>query len=191
MPLIKRASANEPIKSGLPTPPRESPPPPAYTEDGGDHGPDITAAFSNLNLKETSADTPTSDQCTAHLKLLEAFHQLREDVALHDGLFGIKDDNTEIFVSTNKDPERARIERLTQIREKRWAVFVAKAAHRFEHWWQVCVQPESKPLIMPKIPQAFLVSPSDGPRLRFDEDHLPPLGTFKALPFTLSLLPSC
>ena len=83
---------------------------------------DITAGFSNLSLGTSSA-LPTRDECIAHLKLLEAIHELRQSVAGHDGCMGINDD----LAAGNE-------EILRKIREKRWAVFVARAVHRFEVW---------------------------------------------------------
>ena len=72
--------------------PKYQSPPPAYianTSGETNANPqNLTAAFSNLKLDDSIIPNP--DQCIAHLKLLEAFHQLREDTALHDGLFNIQ-----------------------------------------------------------------------------------------------------
>ena len=65
---------------GLPAP-EKGERPPSYSQDAVD----ITSHFAKLDLNSTSSK-PTVDQCIAHLKLLEAFHQLREDVATSDGL---------------------------------------------------------------------------------------------------------
>ena len=106
--------------------PSEQPsPPPSYAA----NPPDITAAFSNLSLRQATAK-PKRDQCIAHLKLLECFHELRENVATQDGLFGIQDD----FVPSGLS-ERDHAAFLVKIREKRWAVYVARAAMRFQSWW--------------------------------------------------------
>ncbi|KAL8817101.1 MAG: hypothetical protein Q9191_008211, partial [Dirinaria sp. TL-2023a] len=116
-------------------PPKEASPPPSYTTSPPDitsyaaSPPDITAAFANLNLRQATVK-PNRDQCIAHLKLLESFHELRENIATQDGLFGIKDD----FVPRGLD-ERDHAAFLVKIREKRWAIYVAKAAKRFESWW--------------------------------------------------------
>ena len=108
-------------------------PPPSYNQDPVD----ITANFAKLNLDSTSTK-PTVDQCIAHLKLLEAFHQLREDIATTDGLFGIPD-----ALATGESTPGAV---LAKVREKRWAVYVARAADRFEKWWATCVPSSHVPL---------------------------------------------
>ncbi len=124
---------------------------------------DFTAAFSNLNLTASHVPSPPSpDKCIAHLKLLESFHQLREQVALTDGLFGIKDG----FVPSDLS-EAKRAELLTKMREKRWAVYVAKAAKRFEKWWETCVQPEAQPTRQKEIPVFSNTDPTGGPILSF------------------------
>lgn len=169
--VASKAAAME--KHGLPIPPNDSPPPPAYSRnDAHLHVPDITAAFSNLDLKPSSRPTP--DLCIAHLKLLEAFHQLREDVAFEDGHFGIKDS----FADTAKtDQERAEL--LAKIREKRWQVYVTKASRRFQHWWAACVEPNdeaSRVLRQSQIQAVFKQSPDIGEQLGWTKDRLPPLG---------------
>lgn len=147
----------------------EDSPPPSYAARDENSIPDITAAFSNLDLR--SSRKPTADQCTAHLKLLEAFHQLREDVALNDGLFGLQD----AFVSSTED-ERQHAELLTKVREKRWAVYVAKAAKRFQSWWEMVIEPSAQRLQQKNIPTIFEQAPEAGNALLIDQDHLPPLG---------------
>lgn len=157
-------------KNGLPTPPSDSPPPPAYANNEfNSNVPDITAAFSNLKLSPSAKPTP--DVCIAHLKLLEAFHQLREDIPLVDGRFGIKD----AFADVGESVEE-RTELLTKIREKRWQVYVSKAAERFERWWTTCVEPhhgDTGMLGQSKLPNQ---SPDIGEQLVWNKDLLPPLG---------------
>lgn len=155
-------------KTAPPTPPKDSPPP-SYAVNDQNNIPDITAAFSNLNLKASSE--PTADQCIAHLKLLEAFHQLREEVALDDGLFGLRDD---LLPATSSGEKRAEL--LTKVREKRWAVYVAKAAKRFERWWDKSIEPDAQKLQQKNIPTVFRQDPCKGQALNFDRNHLPPLG---------------
>lgn len=156
-------------KYRYPTPPKEPAPPPAYVADT----PNLTAAFSNLNLSD-SAQKPTRDACIAHLKLLEAFHQLREDVATKDGLFGIWDS----FVPA-AESERDRMKVLLKIREKRWAIYVAKAASRFETWWQTSIQPRATMLQQRDVENPFtqnLDPAQTEDTLRFTKDNLPPIG---------------
>ncbi len=149
------------------TPPTSAPP--VYTP----HLPDITAAFSNLDLT-TIGSKPTKDQCIAHLKLLEAFHQLREDTATRNGLFGIWDS----FVpAIGSDREQAEV--LLKIREKRWAVYVAKAASRFEKWWQTSIQPGSlmvQQTDLTKSDSKIADAAYGDDHWNFTKDNLPPLG---------------
>ena len=155
-------------KKGPLTPPNSPPPPYAHSESNS-NVPDITAAFSNLKLAPSAKPTP--DVCIAHLKLLEAFHQLREDIPLVDGRFGIKD-----AFSDGGESVEERTELLTKIREKRWQVYVTKAAERFERWWTTCVEPyhgDTGMLGQSKLPRQ---SPDIGERLVWNKDLLPPLG---------------
>lgn len=124
---------------------------------------DLTTTFANLNLNSTGSE-PTKDRCIAHLKLLEAFHQLQEEIATTDGLFGIKNNFIPAYLS---QPEQAAV--LLKIREKRWAVYVAKAASRFETWWEKSIQPGSGMMQQNEIDNGEEV-------LRFSPDNLPPLG---------------
>ena len=168
-----KAAATE--KHGLPTPPNDSPPPPTYVqlESGFNMDvPDITAAFSNLNLAPSAKPTP--DVCIAHLKLLEAFHQLRENVAFEDGRFGINDAYADAAPS-----KQERSELLIKIREKRWQVYLCKASKRFEKWWTTCIEAtdeRNRLLGQSKIPLNFKQSPDVGERLAWSKDRLPPLG---------------
>lgn len=143
-------------------------PPPSYVEQDSNVQ-DTTAAFSNLNLN--ASGTPTADQCIAHLKLLEAFHQLREDIALKDGLFGISDSFADTKVTAQEKAEL-----LVKIREKRWAVYVARAAKRFEKWWTEYIEPYGQMLKQAEIPATFVQKLHIGNWLDFDCDNLPPLG---------------
>lgn len=68
-------------------------------------------------------NTVTPDQCAAHLKLLAALADLRDSVANNDGLFGLYDSSADGF---NDSPNEAR----ARIREKRWAVYTARAVDR-------------------------------------------------------------
>lgn len=151
-----------------PSPPQEIAPP---TYDASPSN--LTAAFSNLNLN-AAENQPTKDRCIAHLKLLEAFHQLREDIATTDSLFGIKDSWVPAELS-----QRAQAAVLLKIREKRWAVYVAKAASRFETWWEKSIQPDARMLRQADIESATLQEDHTGRGdevLPFTPDNLPPLG---------------
>lgn len=162
----------------LTPPPSEKQPPPAYSMNPSDNPSDLTAAFSSLNLNLASR-TPTPDQCIAHLKLLEVFHQLREDVATTDGLFGINDS----LVPPNES-ETHHAEILRRIREKRWAVYVARAAARFEKWWQTSVEPGAVMIRQTELNGTLplAVGEKGGHSWRISREHLPPLGMSGPVP---------
>ena len=147
------------------TPSKHGSPPPSYSA----LPPDITASFSTLSLNRGTAK-PTKDQCIAHLKLLECFHELRENVATTDGLFGIGDH----FAEKIHDP-KAKAELLLKIREKRWAVYVAKAAERFEAWWQHAIEISGK---MQRLQDTSQLSATIKDAKPFGPmtDSLPPIG---------------
>jgi hypothetical protein len=144
---------------------------------------DLTAAFSNLAL-HLQSPKPTPDQCIAHLKLLEAFHQLREDVATTDGLFGI----TDSLVPAHGLLETQRIDALRKIREKRWAVYVASAAVRFERWWERSVEPGAVMIRQNQLDvgKSLGVEGNGEKSWSFSKDDLPPLGMSRIL-FLLAL----
>ena len=78
--------------------------------------------------------TVSADECAAHLELLELFADLRDGVAHHDGLFGLWNVTASSRGTQNRD--------LGELREKRWAVYVARAVDRFEAWYSACVRKE-------------------------------------------------
>lgn len=89
----------------------------------------ITEAFSSLHLTDEALDLPNAETCLAHLKLLYAFRVLREDVGYTDGLWGVAD--------PEEDPKAPEVPPavLSRLREKRWAVYLARAVDRYEAWW--------------------------------------------------------
>ena len=130
-----------------------------------------TITFSNLNLAPSTKPTP--DVCIAHLKLLEAFHQLREDVAFEDARFGIKD----AFADVGQfDPKCVQL--LAKIREKRWQIYVTKASKRFERWWATCVEPNDEKNRLLGQSKLSGQSPAVGEGLAWSKDYLPPLGKY-------------
>ena len=149
-------------------------PPPSYSANPSQEPPiDICSAFANLSLNEPSSPTPkpTPDQCLAHLKLLEAFNSLREDISQQDGLFGIRDD----FATADTDQERTGI--LAKIREKRWQVYVSKASKRFEAWWETCIIPSAQRQTQRAV-TAVTKTLWTGKTLSFERVNLPPLGRY-------------
>ena len=111
-----------------PKPPEKGSPPPSYAED--ESPPNITAGFANLDLSSPDTKTANIEQCIAHLKLLEAFSRLREDIGCRDGLYGLYND----LVSDSLG-EATKSQLLAKMREKRWAIYVTAASMRFEAWW--------------------------------------------------------
>lgn len=113
---------------------------------------DITAAFAKLSLGTAPRD-PDVHTCLAHLKLLYAFQTLKDDVGYTNGLWGLWDsmaDSLELkpddLPSASADggspkagaqliDEEAAKLKLSKLREKRWAIFVARAVDRYQAWW--------------------------------------------------------
>jgi hypothetical protein len=132
----------------------------------------------------------TPDQCIAHLKLLEAFNQLREDVGNTDHLFGIESPpSTGKVEKSEKTPlvHGVDLNALAQVRvrEKRWAVFVARAVDRFEQWWDACVPATIQGAPCEKLTGKVLCERKGIENIAYmgrpivqlgSRDHLPPLG---------------
>ena len=150
-------------------PPNEkngSPPPSYYPAEEND----ITSAFSKLTFNSLS-ETPNVDQCIAHLKLLEAINQLREDVGNQDGLYGIKNS-----LAASEQNEQARSQVLTKVHEKRWGIFVTLAVHRFKTYFRT-IQPDSQMMdseTMEKDSYSDIINQER--KLSFNTENLPPLG---------------
>ncbi|KAI1082080.1 hypothetical protein F5B20DRAFT_534317 [Whalleya microplaca] len=102
---------------------------------------ELNSAFSSLNLSPVTADL-SPDTCLAHLKLLSAFESLKEDIGYNDGLWGIfdsralsKQDREARAVENRLKLEDETGKRLVSLREKRWALYIARAVDRYETWW--------------------------------------------------------
>jgi hypothetical protein len=128
------AEAPPPLAKEAPPPPAKEAPP-AYSVTDPVPEPTVpiadglTAAFSNLNIPDTPPAFPTADHCLAHLKLLNSLHTLKEDIGYTDGLFGLWDAKCEVLEGKERDAA------LAKTREKRWALYIARAVERFEVWW--------------------------------------------------------
>lgn len=121
-------------------------PPPTYeeaitTQDGGD-------------------GLPKSSEVIAHLKLLFAFSKLRERVLNDPCLFGI-DESWLPYSRTEDDKDITKCREI--ISEKRWDIYVKRAALRFESWW------------------CTLKDELNGRKLAVKDLILPPPGTIKDL----------
>lgn len=90
----------------------------------------LREAFYHLNLCQEPSAIPTIDTCLAHLRLLRAFEDLKTRVGYSDGLWDIWD------TRAHNASRNAADDVLAKLREKRWAVFVARAAERYEAWWK-------------------------------------------------------
>ena len=137
----------------------------------------MNSAFSNLKLSEVPLQFPTADNCLAHLKLLHAFHALREDIGYTDGIFGLWDSRVEAYKLEGVERDQA----LAKTREKRWAVYLARAVERFEEWWATVLCPreggrriEGKEMVVENV--AFTQFTSSGRVQTWTADMLPPIG---------------
>ncbi|KAL4819193.1 hypothetical protein BDW67DRAFT_194154 [Aspergillus spinulosporus] len=126
-----------------------------------------------LNLTQNAGPalytTVTHYECIAHLKFLAALSDLRDTVTSIPDLFSIPDPGPQEF-GTHIN------EAWALVKEKRWAVYAAKAVARYTSWWNTCV-PASRP--RPTVQQ--LSSPTFGINtvcespLTWARDQLPPL----------------
>ncbi|KAJ5287682.1 Protein of unknown function DUF1399 [Penicillium angulare] len=101
----------------------------------------VLVDFPKLSLGEDLGSpidgTITTDQCIAHLKFLAVLADLRDSISNQDGLFGIFDSQA------NKFPD-SYDQAMIRIREKRWAVYTARAADRYEKWFMTAL-PQFRP----------------------------------------------
>ncbi|GJN75779.1 hypothetical protein PLICBS_009885 [Purpureocillium lilacinum] len=185
--------------SSAPTPKLMDESPPAYNDGADDctrpqgnvpDDVDLAASFAKLTLGNQPKD-PDADTCLAHLKLLHAIQSMKEDVGYTDGLWGIWDSRAEnpledLFgtqgpapgadepVPTGEDRVKAA---LSRIREKRWALFVARAVDRYESWWRSL--PKGYMLTEQDMEQEgntrYSRFPSTGALIDWKEHMLPPL----------------
>ncbi|RJE21774.1 hypothetical protein PHISCL_05893 [Aspergillus sclerotialis] len=113
----------------------------------------------------------STDQCVAYLKLLGAWAKLRNAISRQDGVFGIYDAAAEGLGPNDDSIVRA------QIREKRWAVYTARAVQRYTSWWDTCIPTDSSIPMQSAISDAEsykrIVFPTS--RIRWKEMYLPPL----------------
>lgn len=86
----KAAEAEAERSGSTPSPPPNyQEPPPDYDGENALPPPDITAGFSNLKLGDDAGNQPIDVQCIAHLKVLECFYRLRQQIGSTDGFYGI------------------------------------------------------------------------------------------------------
>ncbi|WPH00759.1 glycine-rich domain-containing protein 2 [Acrodontium crateriforme] len=151
---------------------------PEYSAEDAIQPPDLTAGFSNLDFdKVSNTGLPGVNDCIAHLKLLECFYRLRQKIGSTDGLYGINNDvilNASDIIGQEKLPEL-----LSKLAEKRWAIYVARAADRFEQWVNV-VLPGDTMLNRAKLEldgkKGNLCKPCvDKPPLQLNSNSMPPI----------------
>ncbi|KAJ5156161.1 Protein of unknown function DUF1399 [Penicillium capsulatum] len=142
--------------------------PPSY-----DSADEVILALPKLNLENKPNNATTStvspDQCVAHLKLLAVLADLRDFISGNDGLFGIFDSEADKFPGS-LDQARARI------REKRWAVYTARAVDRYTQWWFTCL-PMSRPAVGLKDLEVYdyeTIADCDI-RILWSKDNMPPI----------------
>ncbi|KAK9326097.1 hypothetical protein V1517DRAFT_103502 [Lipomyces orientalis] len=156
----------------LSTPTNPDFPPPSYDPE------DLITPLTNLNLDQPSAQQPPSiDQCIAHLKLLTALANLREDISTSESLFGLSDS------LTDKLPDQYKQEVLPKIREKRWQVYVFRAVERFRVWWEKCL-PSSARMLQQKDLSShghFDLITQKGRVINWGADRAPPLDVLMVL----------
>lgn len=126
-----------------------------------------------LDLASTAgpafSTTVTQDECLAHLKFLAALADLRDSVSGLKGLFCIHDPSPAVFEQLI-DEARARV------KEKRWAVYTARAVERYTVWWKKCI-PSHAPVVQVKDfdSRSYNTITEKHKRLVWSRDTLPPL----------------
>lgn len=160
-----------------------SPPPPTYEEASR---PEQHAQHTSQIANDTvqlSPDLPSPGDCVAHLKLLESFYRLRQNIASTNGLFGISSDIADDLdqkapvTDTHKDKNN---EIITLLAEKRWQVYVSRAAERFSRW-RFSLEPNADYYTLAKAISskgeilAERVNSETAKPFSFDAENLPPI----------------
>ena len=159
--------------NGTEAPPSYAPTDPTAPDDGPSPA-ELNAAFANLRLGDVPLEFPTADQCLAHLKLLNTFYTLKEDIGYTDGLFGLWDAKCEVL--ENKE------EALAKMREKRWTLYIARAVERFEDWWvkYLCTREHGNRILAKEMVSSnavFQQFTERGRAQKWTVEDLPPLGS--------------
>ncbi|RLM01276.1 hypothetical protein CFD26_104085 [Aspergillus turcosus] len=164
--LVKEKAANDADR-----PSAEQPP--GYDQID-EQAPAIPPLDLSHNAGSSNSTTVTRDQCVVHLKFLASLADLRDSVAGNEGLFGLHEPPLSEF------PEHVEEVR-ARIREKRWAVYTARAVDRYTKWWETCI-PSNRPC--PRLKdlenQSYDRITEGNHLLSWSKDSLPPLGTNRA-----------
>ena len=109
--------------------------PPAYEQTGSSFNQASRLGNADISELHVRSRLPNTSQGICHLKLLFAFSKLKEHITNLDGLFDIFNLPDDQPADDFEDLKHSRALLRIRIREKRWAVYVARAAYRFERWW--------------------------------------------------------
>ncbi|OAQ67280.1 alpha-ketoglutarate-dependent sulfonate dioxygenase [Pochonia chlamydosporia 170] len=88
---------------------------------------ELVNKLQSLDLSTTASTTPDTASLLAHLRLLLTFEKLKQQIGFTDGLWDIWDNR-----AASADNS---LEVLVKLREKRWAIYIARAVDRYEEWW--------------------------------------------------------
>jgi hypothetical protein len=129
-----------------------------------------------LNLEAPGSpqtSTVSQDQCIVHLKFLAAIADLRDTIGNTDPLFGLEESQANGVFNQEQDIYCAR----ARIREKRWAIYTARAVDRFIAWWNACVPTTGiAPTLMTLTTPQYSNITKGMQQLQWPRDILPPLG---------------
>jgi hypothetical protein len=158
---------------------------------------DFASLFANHPLFQMGQRAPikrglTQDNCLTHLKLLHAIQGMKEDVGYTDGLWNLRDGLANQHHGSllqigplpagrdehrmGEDEKRKLI--LSKIREKRWAIYVARAVDRYETWWRTHpVDMLTEADTVTAYSRKYTEFIHTGSEMPWRENMLPPLGT--------------
>jgi hypothetical protein len=160
----------------------------------------LTEAFDRLSLG-IKPKFPDADTCLAHLKLLFAIQGMKEEVGYTDGLWNIWDTRADDTATVsdlagletasapasgpaNDEVSNKKLAILSKIREKRWAIFLARAVDRYEAWWSSLQRPNGglteNDMRTPRTDKYDLFVSAGNDLIAWDASNLPPLGEYLA-----------
>lgn len=132
------------------------------------------AAMARLSYSSHLGNAVNKDTIFSHLKLLHAFQALKEEVGYSNGLWNIWDAQATQLPHAD---EAAKTRALSRLREKRWAVFVARAVDRYETWWRTLPSSmlQEQDMASPDSPK-YMTYALHGQGMVWTAEMLPPLG---------------
>ncbi|CAG9955311.1 unnamed protein product [Clonostachys rosea f. rosea IK726] len=160
-----------------------------------DHLTSLMASFANLRL-ETQKD-PDVDTCIAHLRFIHAIQNLKEEIGYHDGLWNLWDSRAgPVGALEDGELNEAQIAdiktKLSHLREKRWALYVARAVDRYQLWWQAIAGDRLMAKeVHDKGSPRWVEFPNGTTDFSWTEDQLPPLADVLMIWHTHMLNPRC